>query len=1261
MRKYNSFLLLAVLLTFMMSKMLVLAETKFDVICTQNFNTLAAVPDTVIDSGGTSTLSLNSTSFADDAFYQEFLKLSGTKSGYAQLTAAFGEIKAEGADKYAEISFDLYTSGLRNAGSNITIRVNSKIKTLFLSGGGNMYIGENSAGTKLASTAKLDSGDWVNYKLVFQLTDSVGSKTGKIIGVYENGVNVMEDIECPFDTSDTMLKSISIQLSKKEGDYWLGLDNFMVASYTSAEGVSPVPDKAELVRASKQVEAAMLDAEQYTEGEIAELEKLQKYALELFYRDSVTRAEIREVREAMEFVLARNAVAFTGISVRKEDGTSVGFITGGILEKVIVEKRRDIQSKLSVIAAVYDKNGVLEQCGIGILDTSTDFGDHETAEIPFSLRFSENIRKKKVKLFLWDGGGRPIFGGFDSGLTHGQEYELTVNGTKPTMAVKPFIGENGELYLPAKQIINLLGMSCEERNGIYTAKSDYGTVLTFSETEGSCNGTLYSAAVKSGIIMLPMSAFSDAFGAQATVDEFTAKVEFSAEIAVKEYSSSPEGLVSYTGSAHSVHYQIRAGANAKVEVWYRRGYQGSYLGIAWNRAQEPVYRNGVWTGGIAGVPVDTYHFRIRITENGDVNTYEDYHAIRCGGTGSPTLAAMVGTTNGELVLDATYENIGYTIDAGTASGCEVTYREKGKSWAMAYAPANDGLQFRGSIVGLKPGTEYEVKAVLSDAVGATVSTKTAAVLTQSEEPAVAETILLSDIYKSGGLLLSGYHGNPNGWIRIINDDNTVIDGESTYTEAVLVEDCSYLILDGFTVRGGYRHGINISDNASYIRIINCDVSGWGRPGVLDDTRGRYVYDGTDINFDAGVCLLNADHVTVERCYIHGSAAQTNSWTTANWQNVHPQGACGIYYSSRDSVVIRYNDIVGNYNHLFNDGIEGYNNGSRMGGASRNCDIYGNMIYLGEDDGMELDGAQMNARVYKNRIERFYCGVSLAPNLTGPSYLFRNQIVNLGTTYQDRVYTGLKIGGSTDGIFGMHYLFHNTVDSNASGVTNSNYNDTTEFHSVSANNIFVTRKNGSNDYGFRNIYADARDINDYDLVGGKYVIGQSGTTPIDGTTVAKNSLKGYPIYVNADRGNYRLAVSSPGVGSGTYLDNFCEEVKPNMGVYSKNDITSFMPYRPVDMQADSYRLTLSDGRARTVTVTFGEAIEGECFKILSDNAWISTNLSGGTVTPGKTVSFTIKADFSKSGTSAAYGDEKYGMVLVRLNNGYSIPISITLNK
>lgn len=259
-----------------------------------NFDELTELPPGVSGSGGTDILSLDSTSFADDAFYKEFLRLNGTNSGYAQLTAAFDEIKPEGANRYAEISFDLYTSGLRRVGSSITIRINSKIKTLFLSGGGNMYIGENTNGTKIASTAKLDSGNWVNYKFVFQLTDAMGNKDGRIIGVYENGAKVMEDVDCPFNTSDTSLRSISLQLSKKNGEYWLGLDNFLVTSYASADGTSPFPDKTELKQAIQKAITTLADKRNLLEeSDIVGFESKINDLMTVYHSTMVSENEIR--------------------------------------------------------------------------------------------------------------------------------------------------------------------------------------------------------------------------------------------------------------------------------------------------------------------------------------------------------------------------------------------------------------------------------------------------------------------------------------------------------------------------------------------------------------------------------------------------------------------------------------------------------------------------------------------------------------------------------------------------------------------------------------------------------------------------------------------------------------------------------------------------------------------------------------------------------------------------------------------------------
>ena len=1262
MKRQSWMILLAVILLFILPTSVIWASDNYQTVYSHHFNDVATLPDGISESVA-NTLSVDSTTFQEDAFHQKFLKLRGTDkgAGYPKVKVNFNEIKTQGVDQYAEISFDLYTHGVKKAQSAITLQITQDVGKFYMANGGGLYIGEDASGTKLADTAAFDDEEWKNYRLVFHLTDENGTAVNQLIGVYEDGVNVMGET---YSFQGASLQGFSLQLSPKtvEHEYYLGFDNLSVSTYHSKDGNSQVPERAALMYLSKQVDAAIrAENNRYTEVELEMMKTHQQTALTLFYQDVVTVQQVETLVNELKFMLRKSAVAISGIRVKKTDGNSVSYITGGTLERLTLTKYDEISEPIVVTTAVYDKSGVLEACDITRVDTASAFQNGIETEISVSVPLSEDIRQKQVRFLLWDMDYRPCSSGFNLCETNGQEYKMVWNGVTTALDVGPTIGKDGHIYLPAKQMVNLLGMACDEKGGVYTAESDFGAKVSFGSDGGMYQGRQYPAIVQSGVIMIPAQLFEEAFGIQINADEFGGTVTVQAESAVKFYGASPEGLISYTASDNIAHYEVSAPETAKVEIWYKRGYSVSTMSRMWNRAQEPVYQNGKWVGGISGVGVDNYHFRTKITEGNTVNIYEDYNAAFCQGVDAPNLKEMVGTTNEELFLNPTYENIGYAIDKGSAETCIVTYREKGKNWAQAYSPAKDEFQFRGSIVGLKDGTEYEVKARLMDGEGKEISTKTAAVTTQSNNPVIAKTVKLSEIYRDGGLLISGYHGSKDGWIRIYND-GVVIDAGKTLFEAVLVEDCSYVILDGFVVKGGYRHGINVADNSSHIRIINCDISGWGRAGVLNETTGRHIYDGAEVNFDAGVALLQADHVTVERCYIHNSDAQTNSWKTAHWEEVHPQGSCGIYYAAKDSVVIRYNDIIGNYHHLFNDGIEGYQNGSRAGAASNNCDIYGNMIYQGEDDGMELDGAQLNARVYQNRIERFYCGVSLAPNLAGPSYLFKNLIVNLGTTYSDRSFTGLKIGGTVDGVFGMHYLFNNTIDSNASAVTNSQYGSTTEFHSISANNIFVTRRNWSNSYGFRNIYADERDRNDYDLVGGKFYIGQTvDGTPVDGGNVAKNSLQGYPLYVNANRGNYRLSVSSPGTGSGIYLDNFCEEANPNMGAYAKSDTISFMPYRPVDMRADFYSLTMTGNSTKTVKITFGEKIEGEIFTVCTDNQWLTVDCSGGKIVPGETVAIKIAADTSKAATSEEYGDEKYGMVLVRLDNGYSIPIAITLNQ
>ncbi|MDO8657550.1 MAG: dockerin type I repeat-containing protein, partial [Candidatus Levybacteria bacterium] len=92
-----------------------------------------------------------------------------------------------------------------------------------------------------------------------------------------------------------------------------------------------------------------------------------------------------------------------------------------------------------------------------------------------------------------------------------------------------------------------------------------------------------------------------------------------------------------------------------------------------------------------------------------------------------------------------------------------------------------------------------------------------------------------------------------------------------------------------------------------------------------------------------------------------------------------------------------------YNHT-----DGLSNGIAGGGvntmfdryAFSDTDIYGNLIEHSGDDGIELDGSNINTRMWDNRVSDTNTFFSIAPILYGPSYIFRNEgwrIGNIGQT------------------------------------------------------------------------------------------------------------------------------------------------------------------------------------------------------------------------------------------------------------------------
>ena len=111
-----------------------------------------------------------------------------------------------------------------------------------------------------------------------------------------------------------------------------------------------------------------------------------------------------------------------------------------------------------------------------------------------------------------------------------------------------------------------------------------------------------------------------------------------------------------------------------------------------------------------------------------------------------------------------------------------------------------------------------------------------------------------------------------------------------------------------------------------------------------------------------------------------------------------------------------------------------------------------------DDLIEIDGGQQNVLVYGNEMEQGYAGISIAPNLLGPSYIFHNHIHNLGDE-TGKEWTAIKAGGLISKPAGRTFIFENVLDVDRNGIAASKVNNDTTFWITSQNNIIFTKNTG----------------------------------------------------------------------------------------------------------------------------------------------------------------------------------------------------------
>ncbi len=663
-----------------------------------------------------------------------------------------------------------------------------------------------------------------------------------------------------------------------------------------------------------------------------------------------------------------------------------------------------------------------------------------------------------------------------------------------------------------------------------------------------------------------------------------------------------------------------------------------------------------WASRINFAPADTLLAEIDVRDEAPTN-------LSCRITPVPgkeykitNLKCYSPKGSGDVKLDITpgYASAGYELsDLASAVAkdfsAEISYRESGKEFRKAYKADFPPLEYkaRGVLVNLKEDTEYELQIKLNDKGNEKVFTRKFRTLGKALP--VAKTVYLTpEMVKNGYVIPAS--GTADGYIRYTAKPGTVLTSEGI--DAIKVFNVSYIIIDGLTIRGGKENGIRI-DCASNIVVRNCDISGFGRVGKLRTERGgEYYYRRNPkdkeriLNSDAGVYIRNAKDLLIEKNFIHDTTGLTNPWFYS-----HPAGPKAINAGMTANATIRYNDFIGGDKHRWNDAIECQGNSSTVGGLYRNAEVYGNVFALTNDDGIELEGGEINTRFFGNRVENTLCGVSSGSCTRGPSYIFNNLFWRSG----DQNYLSVAAFKNGHGVWGSGkvHIFNNTALGFRGGIHPPGVDpfrprlDKMEFF----NNIYSLNAVG----GANGLFKVAKAVSDHNF------FNVPGRTSLDDYHKTYNqehkSLTGDPKYASDKDGDFNLASGSPAIGAGKVIANFTADGSVDMGAFQTSEKRP-LPLRDLDfvtsVQAVDFAFgetaprkirLIATGKNVRIPFTIARTFEAD---------WLEVTPAKGVIESGKPVTLSVRVIPEKF-TSARINNTVF---LVRTPDGSSRPVTIS---
>ena len=405
--------------------------------------------------------------------------------------------------------------------------------------------------------------------------------------------------------------------------------------------------------------------------------------------------------------------------------------------------------------------------------------------------------------------------------------------------------------------------------------------------------------------------------------------------------------------------------------------------------------------------------------------------------------------------------------------------------------------------------------------------------------------------------------------------SATIDVANRHENCIRIENASYIILRGLTLRGATRHAIELVGDVHDIVIEDCDIRDWGT--VERDGWGR--------NYDSAVFSRSRTlkRVIVQRNKIHHPRGDSNNWaehrpTPRDPDNRHPGGPQAItFMQSQGNHVFRHNRVWSDNDHQFNDIFGASANYSTVGFPNCDSDIYGNRLSHCWDDAIESEGANRNVRIWNNQIDKSFVAVATATTSVGPLYVWRNVV---GETRRSDIGDSdtIKRGGflkTSDRMGGGRiYVFHNTLLQppppdgfrNTLGCQIGMGHGGNMSNVFSRNNIFHTSSKGG---PFNDRQRDSQGDYDYDLYNGRLLISSHERHGVVRVPAYESQAISSEATESIVPHSQIPAQDSPAVDAGIRLPNFNDDFvgsAPDIGAHERS--AKLTVQRSVIVEGDS---------------------------------------------------------------------------------------------